>query len=113
VPAGTNGSITIYVSNTTNVILDINGYFAPASTPNSLAFYPLAPCRVADTRGNGFSGFSGAFGPPFLAGGASRSFPILSSSCGIPSTAQAYSLNFTVVPFARLSYLTAWPAGRS
>jgi hypothetical protein len=29
VPAGTNGSISIHVTHPTQVILDINGYFAP------------------------------------------------------------------------------------
>jgi hypothetical protein len=29
VPAGTGGGISIYVTNQTQVILDINGYFAP------------------------------------------------------------------------------------
>jgi hypothetical protein len=29
VPAGTSGAISVYVTNPTNVILDINGYFAP------------------------------------------------------------------------------------
>ena len=29
VPAGTSGAISIYVTNRTQVILDINGYFAP------------------------------------------------------------------------------------
>jgi hypothetical protein len=29
VPAGTNGAISIYVTNNTHLILDINGYFAP------------------------------------------------------------------------------------
>ncbi len=32
---------------------------------------PLPPCRVADTRGNGFTG---GYGPPALIGGASRDF---------------------------------------
>jgi hypothetical protein len=31
VPAGTSGSVDIYVSDTTHVILDINGYYAPAT----------------------------------------------------------------------------------
>jgi len=34
-----------------------------------------------------------------------------SSACALPGTAQAYSLNMTVVPPGPLSYLTAWPAG--
>jgi hypothetical protein len=29
VPAGTNGSVNVYVSDLTDVIIDINGYFAP------------------------------------------------------------------------------------
>src|SRR5262245_14942062 len=39
---------------------------------NSLVFVGMTPCRVVDTR-NG-SGFTGAFGPPSLVGGASRTF---------------------------------------
>ncbi len=109
VPAGVNGAISVYVSNSTHVIMDINGYFVPASTPSSLAFYPVAPCRVADTRG----GFTGAFGAPSLAAGATRGFPIPNGVCNIPSTAQAYSLNVTVVPSGPLGYLTAWPAGQN
>jgi hypothetical protein len=29
VPAGTNGAISVFATNPTHVILDINGYFAP------------------------------------------------------------------------------------
>jgi hypothetical protein len=65
---------------------------------------------VADTRGYGFTG---AFGPPTMSGNATRNFPIPSSSCGIPSTAQAYSLNMTVVPPGPLTALTTYPTGQS
>src|SRR5208283_1691051 len=50
VPAGTNESISVYVSNPTDVILDGNGYFAAPGGANALTFYPVPPCRVADTR---------------------------------------------------------------
>jgi hypothetical protein len=109
VPAGANGSVSVFVSDTTDLIIDINGYFAPPQT-GGLAFYPVAPCRVADTRGYGFP--AGAFGPPTMAAGSNRSFPIPSSACGIPSTAKAYSLNLTVSPPGQLSYLTAWATGQ-
>ena len=49
VPAGANGAVSVYVSDTSDVVLDIDGYFAPAGK-STLAFYPLPPCRVADTR---------------------------------------------------------------
>src|SRR5262249_32075285 len=45
--------------------------------------------------------------------GVSRDFPVLSSSCAIPSTAEAYAINVTVVPKGSLGYLTLWPAGQT
>ncbi len=47
-------------------------------------------------------------------GGQERAFPILNAtSCNIPSSAAAYSLNFTVVPHGALGYLTVWPTGET
>jgi hypothetical protein len=113
VPAGTSGAVSVFVTDDTDLILDINGYFVPNMVSSALVFYPLAPCRIMDTRTG--SGFSGAFGPPSLtppsSGSTSRTLPILSSSCGVPSTAQAYSLNFTAIPQTTLYWLTVWPTG--
>ena len=114
VPAGTpSGSVSVYVTDTTNVILDIDGYFV-ASSPATLAFYPLTPCRLADTR---YSTYPQGLGSPYLQAGQERAFPLLESSC-IPSglDIKAYSLNFTVVPHPAgqsLGYLTVWPTGES
>ena len=84
----------------------------PASA-NPLVFVAMAPCRVVDTR-TGSQGFSGGFGPPSLLGGASRTFPILSSTtCTIPAVAEAYSFEITVVPPGPLAYVTAFPTGQS
>jgi hypothetical protein len=108
VQGGVNAAVSVYVSDTTDVILDINGYFAPANG-STLAFFPLPPCRVADTRNP-----PGDLGGPFLTGGVERDFPVLeASSCNIPNTAQAYSFNFTAVPHGPLGYLTVWPKGES
>jgi sugar lactone lactonase YvrE len=107
VPAGTSGAIDAYATNDTDLIVDINGYFVPPAS-NSLQFYPLPPCRVLDTRNP-----NGTFGGPSIAGGASRSFPIPSSSCGVPANAAAYAFNVTVVPHGALAYLTAWPTGQT
>jgi hypothetical protein len=108
VPAGTNGGISIYASDATDVLFDINGYFAPADT-GGLDYYAMTPCRVADTRGYG--GFTGQFGAPSMAGNTSRSFPVPSSACNVPAAAEAYSLNVTAVPADALGYLTTWPTG--
>ena len=112
VPAGTNGQVSVFATNTTNVILDVNGYFAPVSG-STLAFYPLPPCRVADTR---HSTYPPGLGPPFLTGGQERAFPILNATttCNIPSSGvAAYSLNFSVVPHGSLFYMTVWPTGET
>jgi hypothetical protein len=37
----------------------------------------------------------------------------MSSACGIPGNALAYSLNFTAIPQGPLGYLTVWPNGQS
>jgi hypothetical protein len=112
VPAGTQGAVSVYVTQTTNVIIDIDGYFAAASS-SSLAFYPLTPCRIADTRK---SSFGTEFGPPHLFAKVERDFPVLMSECNIPSTALAYSLNLTAVPYPSLGYplgyLEVWPKGQ-
>ena len=105
-PAGAAGAVDAYASNTTDLILDINGYFERASS-TALAFYPLTGCRVADTRTP-----AGPLGGPYLLGDQERDFPVLESACGIPSTAQAYSLNVTAYPHGRLGYLTVWPEGQ-
>ena len=106
VPAGTNGSVSVYVTGQTDVILDTNGYFAQPGGAGALSFYPLAPCRVADTRNA-----AGPFGGPEMAAGTTRSFTIPASACYVPSNAVAYAVNVTVVPDTILEYLTAWPAG--
>jgi len=125
VAAGANGAISMFATDDTDVILDINGYFnspggaaatvdrtahaysAAASTAGASAFYPLTPCRIADTRNA-----AGPLGGPSLAAESTRSFPIADSSCGVPTTALAYSLNFAAVPKGPLGYLTAWPTGQ-
>lgn len=86
--------------------VETNGYFVSATDPSSLTFFPLPPCRVADTRNS-----VGPLGGPYMVAGQGRSFPVLSSNCNIPATAAAYSLNCTVVPWGTFGYLTTWPSG--
>ena len=126
VPAGTSsGGVSVFNAGpaTADVILDMNGYFAPPTT--GLQFYPVAPCRLVDTRGAaaGFNGIAPFSGPSIAAGGT-LTIPVQSAAelaantepapCGvIPSTAQAYSINLTVVPQAggAVDYVSLWPAG--
>ena len=102
VPVGDGGEISVYPSDNTHFVADIDGYFA-APGSGGLSLYPTVPCRVIDTRKirNG-QPFSGTLGPPV---------DVVDSACGIPSTARGYVFNATVVPAGVLGYLTLWPDG--
>jgi len=100
VPAGSSGEVSVFPSSDTDLIIDINGYFAPPGT-GGLSLYAVAPCRVIDTR---------QIGPPF-SGTLSPPVDVVGSFCGPPATAQAYVFNATVVPTGGLGYLTLWPDG--
>src|SRR5262249_46026303 len=106
VPAGTTGQINVFALQNTHFVLDINGYFTTPTATTTLAFYPVTPCRVLDTRAA-----NGTFGGPAINGGASRSFPFQQSPCGLPESAKAYSMNVTVVPRGFLGFVTAYPQG--
>jgi len=67
----------------------------------------LTPCRIIDTRGNGFTG---QFGPPSLAAASPRSFS-LTDQCGIPFGAAAVSLNVTVTNAQGPGFLVLYPQG--
>jgi Chaperone of endosialidase len=87
------------------------GALALPGGATALVFVGMTPCRVVDTRAG--QGFPGSFGLPALAGGTSRTFPIpLSANCTIPTIAQAYSFNITVVPPGPLGFITAYPTGQ-
>src|SRR5215510_10293217 len=91
-----------------------------AATPaGSLVFVAMTPCRIADTRDGSYPI---GFGPPSLTGNTTRIFDIQSptSRCPVPSVAQAYTFNITVVPPGNpgnvnpngaLGCLAIWPTG--
>jgi len=99
VRAGDGGDVAVYPSDATDLIIDINGYWAPPGA-NGLSLYGLTPCRVLDTRQEG-GDFSGML-----------VVNVEGSSCSVPGTAAAYALNATVVPQASLGYLTLWADGQ-
>jgi len=97
VPAGISGQVSVYVTDDADVVIDVNGYFAAASSDsNPVWLYNVTPCRVLDTR------TTGATLPLTIA---------VAGTCGVPSAAQAYVFNATVVPQGVLYFLTLWPQG--
>ena len=102
VPSGTGGGIAVYPSADTQLLADIDGYFA-APGSGGLSLYSEAPCRVIDTRGIGN-------GQPFQ---GELTVNVTNSACSPPANAQAYVFNATVVPPGALGYLTLWPDGEN
>jgi hypothetical protein len=102
VPAGTGGDISVFVTNTANVLVDVNGYFAPPSS-SGLSLYTVPICRSLDTRyGINVDGpFTGILNIPMR----------YDAVCATPAAAQAYVLNATVLPTTHLSFLTLWADG--
>lgn len=73
--------------------------------PNVAGFYPVTPCRLADTRNP-----NGPSGGPALVGGTTRTFPV-AGLCGVPADAIAIAANVTVVSPTAQGNLTLFPAG--
>jgi len=94
------GPVDVFASDDTDLVIDINGYFAPPGN-GGLSLYAVTPCRVFDTRttGNG-QPFNGAL-----------DVNVKGSECKLPANVQAYALNATVIPSEHLGYLSLWPSG--
>jgi hypothetical protein len=98
---GTDGSVSVFVTNRTDVVLDINGYFAPPGT-GGLYYNPITPCRALDTR------LSGGMVPAL----ATRRVQ-LAGICAVPTDAKALAVNVTAIPRTSLGYVTVYPAGQT
>ena len=89
------------------------GAEAVAALPTPpVPFVGITPCRIVDTRGNGFTG---AYGPPALGGNATaRVFNVPAGPCpGIPADAAAFSINIAAILPAADGFLTAFPTGET
>src|SRR5258706_13261880 len=78
-----------------------------ANITSPLPFIGVTPCRIADTRGNGFEA---DYGPPSLVADATRSFTI-KGQCGIPANAAAVSFNFGALNAGGPGDLKVFPEG--
>ena len=103
VPVSSTGRVTLYNSTgSTDVIVDINGYFTNGSSAanNASLFTAITPVRVLDTRQTS--------GP--LGAGATITQQ-LAGVDGISSTVSAVVTNVTAVDTTAASYFTVYPGG--
>lgn len=72
-----------------------------AQAQTGLQYFAVTPCRAVDTRsGNGGTIQASIF----------RGF-VIKGVCGVPSTAQAVSLNLTIVAPTANGFFSLWPFG--
>src|SRR5450759_3558571 len=82
------------------------GVSTMGAVTSPIPFIGLAPCRIVDTRGNG----APITGGMFTGGSDVRNYAV-AGICGIPSSAEALSVNFTVVGPTGSGFLVSWPTG--
>jgi hypothetical protein len=70
------GWIYAYASDTTDLVLDVTGYFSVNAAAS--VYVPVTPCRVVDTRTN-----NGTFGAPALVAYQQRAFLLADSPCDL------------------------------
>ena len=99
VSVGTMGSIDVYASVDTDVIVDVTGVFVPTPVATAGRFQQTVPTRLLDTRNNAAAG---------LEPGASVTLPL---PAGVAADARAVVVNVTSVGAAQRGFLTGYAAG--
>ncbi len=79
----------------------VAGAFSRPANAQGLQYFAVAPCRAVDTR----LGYGG-----IIQASIARGFTI-KGVCGVPATAQAVSLNLTIVGPSNGGFFTLWPYG--
>jgi hypothetical protein len=94
------GSIDLYASRPTHVVIDVVGWFGPSG---SLRYTALQPSRVLDTR-------SGTGGLGQLVGGEPQRLEV-GAGGAVPADARAVVGTLTMLRASRGSFATVWPSG--
>lgn len=104
---GADGKVSVYNhAGTTDVILDVVGWFGAVGADTGDRFNSLSPTRILDTRSG-----TGGFSAPVGAGGTIS--PTVTGVGGVPASGvSAVVLNVTVTePTASEGFLTVFPSG--
>ena len=108
VPVGVGGAIVIHNSTgATQVVVDLQGYFAPAGGSTNSSYVALTPSRIADTRpGSGEADSGRTLGPR-----SSLAIQVAGRG-GVPSSgATAVVLNVTATDTTSAGFLAVYPGG--
>ena len=99
---GSGGAISLYSSAAGHLVVDLAGWYEPATAATAGRFVPAKPVRVLDTRASG-SGRVGA--------GSGLVLPLTGRTVGAPAGAGAVVLTVTAIAPRRAGYVTVWGDG--
>ncbi len=104
VPVGANGSVSIYTSQATHLVVDLMGYFTGDSSPagSDGLFVPVTPTRAYDSR-NAPAGIH--------IGNTTRTVQLAGTA--VPADAGAVSMNLTSDAADGAGFLTAYSADQA
>ncbi|MEV0726594.1 Ig-like domain-containing protein [Micromonospora purpureochromogenes] len=109
VPLAPDGTVKLYVAQSTHLVADVTGWFTGPAAADSTAglFVPTRPTRLLETRPGHQIGYSG--GKP----AAGATVPVrIAGRDPVPATgAAAVVANVTATETASSGYVTAYPAG--
>jgi hypothetical protein len=103
VPLGAGGTISVFTSNSSHIVVDVMGYVTDGTAPISGAgrFVPVPPDRYYDSRSLPASVHSG---------GSAVAVPLTGPPFAVPAGAAAISLNLTSDQAAGPGFLAVYPA---
>jgi hypothetical protein len=106
VAGGYGGEVNVLATNTTDLVLDLTGYF---TTDAPYVYVPITPCRLVDTRMNNGT----RYGAPYVTANQTRTFSLVNNPCNLPPQmlvdGGALSLNVTALPRnAAFADVTVW-----
>jgi hypothetical protein len=112
IPVGSSGQITIYNdAGTADVIVDLEGYFAPETSGSAGSYDPVTSDRIADTR----TGSGEPYAGDTLHPGSTQAIQVTGvADDGVPATGvTAVVLNVTVTDTTAPSFLTVFDPDHS
>ena len=98
------GTVCLYTSASTHLIVDVDGYF-----PVGSGFSPIVPQRLHDSRGEGTSDGQANGGGPYGAGQVVS--VLVRGRAGVPSNASAAALNVIATQTTGPGYVAVFPCG--
>jgi hypothetical protein len=110
-PLGAGGTLCFYAHSSTDLVVDVVGWFTAGATPASSSFVSAVPERWVDTREGLGSPSLVRPGQPLQVQVTGRQMVVGGQSVTIPADAESVSLNVAAVNPTAGGFATVWPCG--